>query len=710
MVKILEIINEEFIAPNECLAVIFADSKEELSSEYSVSGLPTGRTLAPGCKFKTADGSEGYLKSDGTIEWPVEPSDLPPVDSSDNGKVLVVEDGQWAVGESPVTPEDIQQAVDNYCEENFSEWAGGLDSGLTQPLMAAPADKVGELKSALTTLNDCKKTVDVLLKADNPLTQNKRVNPETGKISNITNNRYFAISNNYVDISDFSDLYIEYNVTYTNKLYLSFFTAEKVLVGAVSEIDTVSGTKYNITVPETATFMNVGGYSMGDDKTASAISTTIVCGAISFFDGVLDTTLISDVLPPQSKKVGDELNKINQTLLDGGVYRTELIDVCTIHGSNGYIKLDVGIGNTVNTTPTTSSQWGHQITAVKKDDEFYITGHGGNASRLWGFTDAEYKLLTVEDAGAVGENTKIVAPDDGYLIMNTLVQDTVYGLTKKEVIYGITELRASSRMEFGAHEGAEAYAPSNSVAAYELAGKMGFQWAWLAQVRWSSEFTLYVSHDRLLGSIAEDSPGHRSEYNIEDCTDDYINSLRVVGYPRYNYDLSKFTESELKLVSLEKAIQICIKYGMNMCFRINNFAGHTVGDQETIWNNFITLIKAYNIKDAIYSGETAAECNVLKSFLGDDVNFCAYLGSSSTAQDYIDFFTNPDNIPKLSNKLSVLLSYNVATLADIKLLHSHGYDVYVFYNGTMPTPEEITTWATYGVEILQNPAVPRINL
>ena len=152
MVKILEIINEEFIAPNECLAVIFADSKEELSSEYSVSGLPTGRTLAPGCKFKTADGSEGYLKSDGTIEWIVEPSDLPPVDSSDNGKVLVVEDGQWAVGESPVTPEDIQQAVDNYCEANFSEWAGGLDSGLTQPLMAAPADKVGELKSALSEI------------------------------------------------------------------------------------------------------------------------------------------------------------------------------------------------------------------------------------------------------------------------------------------------------------------------------------------------------------------------------------------------------------------------------------------------------------------------------------------------------------------------------------------------------------------------------
>ena len=46
----------------------------------------------------------------------------------------------------------LPEEVAEYCEENFSEWSGALDSGLTQPNMAAPASKVGELNNALTAL------------------------------------------------------------------------------------------------------------------------------------------------------------------------------------------------------------------------------------------------------------------------------------------------------------------------------------------------------------------------------------------------------------------------------------------------------------------------------------------------------------------------------------------------------------------------------
>lgn len=48
----------------------------------------------------------------------------------------------------------VNQAVKNYCDDNFSGWSGALDRGLTQPLMAAPADLVGGLKSALSELED----------------------------------------------------------------------------------------------------------------------------------------------------------------------------------------------------------------------------------------------------------------------------------------------------------------------------------------------------------------------------------------------------------------------------------------------------------------------------------------------------------------------------------------------------------------------------
>lgn len=51
-------------------------------------------------------------------------------------------------------PETFEQEVpgmiDEYCSDHFSEWSGALDSSCTQSNMAAPADKVGEINSALS--------------------------------------------------------------------------------------------------------------------------------------------------------------------------------------------------------------------------------------------------------------------------------------------------------------------------------------------------------------------------------------------------------------------------------------------------------------------------------------------------------------------------------------------------------------------------------
>lgn len=53
----------------------------------------------------------------------------------------------------------VNQAVKNYCDDNFSGWSGALDRGLAQPLMAAPADMVGEIKSALSEFCVCKNLI-----------------------------------------------------------------------------------------------------------------------------------------------------------------------------------------------------------------------------------------------------------------------------------------------------------------------------------------------------------------------------------------------------------------------------------------------------------------------------------------------------------------------------------------------------------------------
>lgn len=65
----------------------------------------------------------------------------------------VVSNQIGAVVASQITT-PVNQAVKNYCDDNFSGWSGALDRGLAQPLMAAPADMVGEIKSALTNVED----------------------------------------------------------------------------------------------------------------------------------------------------------------------------------------------------------------------------------------------------------------------------------------------------------------------------------------------------------------------------------------------------------------------------------------------------------------------------------------------------------------------------------------------------------------------------
>lgn len=56
--------------------------------------------------------------------------------------------GALSLDQNAIGPE-----VAEYCSEHFSEWSGALDDTLESNVMAAPADKVGELNSALSKLD-----------------------------------------------------------------------------------------------------------------------------------------------------------------------------------------------------------------------------------------------------------------------------------------------------------------------------------------------------------------------------------------------------------------------------------------------------------------------------------------------------------------------------------------------------------------------------
>lgn len=266
----------------------------------------------------------------------------------------------------------------------------------------------------------------------------------------------------------------------------------------------------------------------------------------------------------------------------------------------------------------------------------------------------------------------------------------------------IEELNQNCRMKMGAHRGAEHFAPPNSVVAYEIAGKMGFDWAWLAQIRYSADNTLYVMHDEDV-SITTNGTGNMSELS-----DAYINSLLCNKLSGYDY--SQFTEDDLRVPTLEKAIQICLRYGMKMCFRIEPFPNQIETERhQQIWDNFETLIKAYGISAdwCCFSGYNELEMTRCITLFGEDAELCPYLGSSiSSAQDVVDWFNSITSVT-IKNK-SVLLGANSLTLADVKLLHTNGIKVYAFTGSTTPSQELMENLASWGVDILQNPTYARI--
>lgn len=78
--------------------------------------------------------------------------------------------------------------------------------------------------------------------------------------------------------------------------------------------------------------------------------------------------------------------------------------------ANKSITLGSTIGATINLTPNTENGWYCGVQDCVAGDIFYVNGQGGNNTRLWGIVDASNKLLAVSGAGAVGNNTMVVAP------------------------------------------------------------------------------------------------------------------------------------------------------------------------------------------------------------------------------------------------------------------------------------------------------------
>ena len=97
---------------------------------------------------------------------------------------------------------------------------------------------------------------------------------------------------------------------------------------------------------------------------------------------------------------------------------------------DGYIATNISVGSIVDTSVVASSQRKHIIVPCNIGDEFILTGTGGNAPRLWCFTDSNYKVVYVANNGATMTNQILTAIAVGYLIVNVAVASP-YSVAKK---------------------------------------------------------------------------------------------------------------------------------------------------------------------------------------------------------------------------------------------------------------------------------------
>lgn len=82
-------------------------------------------------------------------------------------------------------------------------------------------------------------------------------------------------------------------------------------------------------------------------------------------------------------------------------------------GTGYFIDLSVGIGNEVSLTPLyfASIPWKYAVKEVSTNVSVIVNGEGGASGRLWGFLDADNKLLSVADANVSATGLELSVPN-----------------------------------------------------------------------------------------------------------------------------------------------------------------------------------------------------------------------------------------------------------------------------------------------------------
>lgn len=288
-----------------------------------------------------------------------------------------------------------------------------------------------------------------------------------------------------------------------------------------------------------------------------------------------------------------------------------------------------------------------------------------------------YNLKEARNTIAYGIIKKLSHDLSSYVYENnvkTIKQKTNYNLFEP------------NKMRYGAHQGYRTMAPANTIPAYEEMGKAGFEWCWIAGCRQSADGTWYVMHDATVDATTNGTGA------IKEMTDDEISQL----YVDIGTNNSKYTHEELRVPTVEEVIQICMKYGVNICFRLNSVYGNAKGVEH--FRSLIELVKRYGCENAIFSGNLG-HMPMLKAFT-DNWHGQVYLNTADTQEVYnmIDTFVKNE-----WTNMSILATYEATTKEVVEYCHKHSYKYCVSdIPTTLNVDSVITRLQSYGVDICQS--------
>lgn len=568
----------------------------------------------------------------------------------------------------------VNQAVNTYCAANFSEWQGGLDSTLTDSSMAAPADKVGEIKSALTYITGSYTWTTFASKAINLDSDPVDVNTtegttdythcvipcQGGDVFTVT-----ATSNNNERIYAFLDS--SYNrleqsgkVAYTyDKRLLTAPTGSAYLV-----INLLKASPYTVLVGDTVSHIESLLRRDVDYLIGAA-----VCSIVSRYEKRYTTYYINSS--------GDLAYSGNWHTR---VYRaSDLVALkkVMVYGQSGYTAIGFYNSETIGAASFMSS-----------DSKFFASG-------------STVMAVTFENV-TIPQNAVLVAIVNRNATSANFTADAYLVNTINELDGEISNLQAMTyqkpRMKFGAHQGFRGIAPQNTIPSYTLAGLYGWDYAWIAQCKYSADGTWYVMHDtdvRTTTDAATVLPDLAS-YDINDLTDDEIAQIHVnVGSNVGDYD-----PSELYVPKLEEVIEICNLYGMGICFRVgmlpSNYNSGTAEERALI-DSFVAIIRKYERQGDIFSGG-ANQILALREATGENWEGCIFLGENYTAQQVINAL---NSYGILENRSCLIPITTISGKEDVFLLHNNNVKYYAYKN-VSPTKTELTNAAKWGVDIFQN--------